>query len=63
MYTALTVPDNGELTTVSIFMAERTHSGCPFSTFHHRREQNPRQSNAEIKEQLALQQQDKLNVN
>lgn len=33
-WTALTVPANGELTTVSIFMAERTHSGWPFSTFH-----------------------------
>lgn len=33
-WTALTVPAIGELTTVSIFMAERTHSGWPFSTFH-----------------------------
>lgn len=29
---ALMVPAIGELTTVSIFMAERTHSGWPFST-------------------------------
>lgn len=32
-WTALTIPAIGELTTVSIFMAERTHSGWPFSTF------------------------------
>lgn len=31
-WTALMVPAIGELTTVSIFMAERTHSGWPFST-------------------------------
>lgn len=33
-WTALTVPATGELTTVSIFIAERTHSGWPFSTFY-----------------------------
>lgn len=32
-WTAFTVPLSGELTTVSIFMAERTHSGWPFSTW------------------------------
>lgn len=36
-WTALMVPASGELTTVSIFMAERTHSGWPFSTFEDNR--------------------------
>lgn len=36
-WTALTVPAMGELTTVSIFMADRTHSGWPFSTWGQRR--------------------------
>lgn len=34
---ALMVPAMGELTTVSIFMAERTHRGWPFSTWREQR--------------------------
>lgn len=38
-WTAFTVPATGEFTTVSIFMADRTHSGWPFSTFWSRRKE------------------------